>query len=466
MSIKVTTESFIKRAIEVHGDAYDYSEVDYVAAKYKVKIKCIKHDRVFEMLPANHVSHEQGCPVCRRQKSADKQRKTKNEFIEESVLLHGDRFDYSLVDYLNHKTKVKIKCIKHDLIFEQRPSDHLRSKQGCPLCYKEHSSTRQRDTSEIFIEKSKLKFGNRFDYTNVEYVTAKVKVKLRCLKHDLWFDTTPDSHLRAPRHGERGVCFGGCPECRREVLGQYHKLSLEDFTKRSSEKHSNFYDYSRTLNFNNMHEKVEIICPEHGSFWQTPTNHLHNGFGCEKCAWVKIGNEHRLTQEEVISRFISSHGDKFNYDAVVYDGVYNPVKIWCNTHNEWFYQKPADHFHAVGCKKCIDKGFSVNKPAYFYINRVGDDVAVKVGITNVCPIGRAKVLDRKSSAYNIVKMFYFYHEDGKFISDLESEILNRFETGVVSKDKMSSGYTETIHIDKLPEIIDIVVYNFSNYKPD
>jgi hypothetical protein len=459
MSIKVTTESFIQKAIEVHGDAYDYSEVEYTKAVVAVKVRCKKHDHLFLIRPNVHLSKKQGCPICKVERMNARFKKPNSYFIDEAIATHGNRFDYSLVNYVNGRTKVKIRCIKHDLVFEQRPNDHLRSKQVCPLCYKEHSSTIQRDTSEIFIEKSKLKYGGKFDYSFTDYVSAKVKVKLRCVKHDIVFETTPDSHLSK-------LSKGNCPECNRETQGQYHKLSLEDFIKRSLEKHNNFYDYSNTQSFKNMHEKVEVTCPDHGSFWQTPTNHLHNGFGCEKCAWVKIANERRLTQEEVISRFTSYHGDKFNYTEVVYDGVYSPVKIWCNTHNEWFYQKPVDHFSAVGCKKCVDKGFSVNKPAYFYINKVGNNVALKVGITNVCPIERAKVLDRKSSEYDIVNMFYFYHASGKFISDLESEILDRFDTGVVSKDKMSSGYTETIHIDKLPEIIDIVVYRFSNYKPD
>jgi hypothetical protein len=321
-------------------------------------------------------------------------------------------------------------------------------------------------TTETFIKRSKEKFGNTFDYSQADYVTAKVKVKLRCIKHDLWFETTPDSHLRNPKNGERGVVFGGCPECRREVLGQYHKLSVEDFARRSSEVHNNFYDYSKISEFKNMHETVEIVCPIHGSFFQTPTNHLHNAFGCAKCADIRTGQAIRLSQEEVIDRFKSVHGDRFGYSEVVYDGIYVPVKIWCKTHLDWFYQKPADHFSAVGCKKCVDKGFSTEKPAYFYINKVGDNVALKVGITNVCPIERAKVLDRKSSEYTVKNMFYFYHESGRFILDLETEVLNSFETGIVSKDKMSSGYTETIHIDKLPEIIDIVAYKFSNYKPE
>jgi hypothetical protein len=326
--------------------------------------------------------------------------------------------------------------------------------------------------TESFIKVSKRKYGEDwFDYSEVVYVKAKVKVKLRCKKHDIWFETTPDSHNRPPKNEERGVCFGGCPECRREVLGQYHRMSVEDFIIRSSEKHDNFYDYSKLTLPKNMHEKVEITCPLHGSFHQTPTNHLHNGFGCPQCANIASGLAKKLTQEEVIERFVKRHGDLYDYSEVVYDGYYIPVKIYCKTHDSYFYQKPTDHFTGSGCKQCIDKGYSREKAGYFYINKVSEDLAIKVGITNVCPLERAKVLNRKSRDHEIVNLFYFYHTDGDFIYKLESEVLGKFETGIIPKIEMESGYTETISTEHLPEIIDIVTLRFNQYpnvylKPD
>jgi hypothetical protein len=464
LSKKVTTADFIERAIAVHGDAYDYSETEYIKGHLKVTVRCIKHDHIFQISPCNHTSGKQGCPICRYEKSSDKGRKPLSTFVKEAEQVHGERFDYSFVEYKNSSTKIKIRCIEHNLTFEQIPSDHLYGKIGCKVCQSNHRSSIQRDTKDSFVAKSTAKFYDKFDYSLVDYVTAKVKVKLVCNSHGIVFEITPDSHLS-------GNSKGGCPECSREVMGQYHRMSVEDFITRASEKHSNFYDYSRLVLPKNMHEKVEIICPQHGSFHQTPTNHLHNGFGCSVCAAIERGLAFRLTQEEVIERFIERHGDKYDYSKVKYSMIYEPVTIYCKEHGVFFEQIPCNHFVGSGCKKCVDKGYSRDKSGYFYINKVSDNVALKVGITNVCPIERAKVLNRKSDTHEITNLFYFYHEDGDFIYKLEGEILKRFETGIVPKSEMSSGYTETVDCSHLPEIIDIVTLRFNQYpnvylKPD
>lgn len=311
--------------------------------------------------------------------------------------------------------------------------------------------------TESFIKYCLSKFGeDRFDYSKVEYKTAKTEVDIRCIEHDLWFRTQPYYH-----HSGKG----SCPECRREGLGQYHKLSVESFIERSRILHDNYYTYDNVTYFKNMHTNVTITCPIHGDFEQTPTNHLHNGYGCEKCAIIERGLAVRLQHEDVISRFIEKHGHSYDYSEVVYDGVYAPVKIYCKEHDNWFYQRPNDHFNSIGCKLCVDKGYSRDKSGYLYINKVGDNKAIKVGITNVCPIVRAKVLTRKSSIYHIEPLFYFYHQDGGFILDIESEILRKFPTGIIPKEHMTSGYTETIPCEYLPEIIDIIVYRFNENTP-
>lgn len=311
--------------------------------------------------------------------------------------------------------------------------------------------------TESFIRECILKFGNdRFDYSRVKYVTAKTNVELRCIKHDLWFQAQPYIH----RAGD-----GSCPLCMREKLGQYHRLSLEDFIQRSSILHDNKYTYDKVDTFKNAHTDVVITCKLHGDFTQSVNNHLYNGFGCPTCGYISISNNSRLEQEDVLERFRAKHGDKYCYSEVVYNGYYEPIKIFCKEHNNWFYQKAGDHFTGTGCKLCIDKGYSRDKAGYLYINKVGNNVALKVGITNVCPIERAKVLTRKSPTHHIEPLYYFYHENGGFIDDLETEILAKFPTGIISKADMNSGYTETISCEYLPQIIDTIVYKFNDYMP-
>jgi very-short-patch-repair endonuclease len=128
---KLTTEEFIKRAKEVHGDKYDYSLVDYKNMDTKVKIICPIHG-VFEQLPYDHLNGC-NCTFCRNILSGRaKNNNYKFTFIKRAKEIHGDRYDYSLIDYKKSEEKIKIICHKHG-IFEQTPHDHLCGR-GCPHC--------------------------------------------------------------------------------------------------------------------------------------------------------------------------------------------------------------------------------------------------------------------------------------------------------------------------------------------
>ena len=95
----ITTEDFIKKAKAVHGDKYDYSLVEYKNSRIKVKIICPIHG-IFEQAPGNHLLGA-GCPDC-----SGRKRSTTEEFIQRARAIHGDKYDYSLVDYKNNKTKI------------------------------------------------------------------------------------------------------------------------------------------------------------------------------------------------------------------------------------------------------------------------------------------------------------------------------------------------------------------------
>jgi len=132
-----TTEEFIERAKEVHGNKYDYSLSEYGKNnRDKVKIICHEHGE-FEQSPANHISHKNECPICSRSKCGEYHKKTNEQFIEKAIEVHGDKYDYSLVDYINSKTKVKIICHEHGE-FEQSPSSHIHQSAGCPICSYKH----------------------------------------------------------------------------------------------------------------------------------------------------------------------------------------------------------------------------------------------------------------------------------------------------------------------------------------
>jgi len=125
MSKKITTEDFIQKAKKVHVDRYDYSLVDYVDSKTNIKIICREHNYIFSQSPNKHLNGR-GCPKCVGKN------KTTEDFINKAKDVHKNKYEYSLTNYINSQTKVKIICSIHG-VFEQDTSNHL-SGQGCPVC--------------------------------------------------------------------------------------------------------------------------------------------------------------------------------------------------------------------------------------------------------------------------------------------------------------------------------------------
>lgn len=127
---ELTTNEFIAKAKKVHDNKYDYSLVEYINSHIKVKIICPIHG-VFEQQPNNHIQ-KQGCPKCGVIHRSEKQRSNTNDFINKSLKIHGNKYDYSLAEYKNCKTKIKIVCPDHGT-FEQIPLHHLNG-SGCYKC--------------------------------------------------------------------------------------------------------------------------------------------------------------------------------------------------------------------------------------------------------------------------------------------------------------------------------------------
>ena len=262
-------------------------------------------------------------------------------FIKKAKEKHGDKYDYSKVNYVNAKTKVCIICPKHGE-FWQAPYGHLNG-NGCSECAKENkkNNTNIKYTIDDFIKKAKEKHGDKYDYSKVNYVNIHTKVCIICPEHgEFW--QTPNKHLNG----------NGCKLCGIIKMKNKNKYTLEEFIKKSNKKHNHKYDYSKVdlLNYN-MKDKICIICPEHGEFWQTASNHLQ-GQGCSKCKNNKLSFERRLTNEQFIEKARKVHGDKYDYSKVDYINNHTKVCIICPEHGE-FWQTPNKHIDAKrGCHLC------------------------------------------------------------------------------------------------------------------
>lgn len=271
---KLTTEEFIAKAKAVHGDRYDYSKVEYVDYRSKVCIICPKHGEFWQR-PDIHLQGK-GCLKCGRERIAISSRKSLEQFLQDAKKVHGNRYDYSKVELVNYQTKVIIICPVHGE-FIQVPTLHLQG-SGCPKCGSERVSLRM--TTEGFIQKAKQIHGDRYDYSKVEYTGNKAKVCIICKEHgEFWQEAR--MHLSG--------C--GCPTC----AGR-KKMRTSDFIKKACSVHGDKYDYSKAVYKGNT-EKVCIICPKHGEFWQYASNHL-KGTGCPKCGFIISSSKQRIWTRE------------------------------------------------------------------------------------------------------------------------------------------------------------------------
>lgn len=192
---KLTTEEFIERAKNVHGNKYDYSLAEYKGTHEKIKIICPEHG-IFEQRPCDHL-HKQGCPYCKPNYP-----KTRENFLELAKQTHGDKYDYSNIKYVNWKTPFEIKCKTCGNIFKQSPELHISRKHGCPACGNLKSIKNRTKSKEQFIEEAKILFKDKYDYSKVNYIGANNKVEIVCKQHGSFF-VTPHHHLS----------FVGCPIC-------------------------------------------------------------------------------------------------------------------------------------------------------------------------------------------------------------------------------------------------------------
>jgi len=199
----------------------------------------------------------------------------KQIFIEKAKQIHGDKYDYSKVNYINNRTKICIICPIHGE-FWQRPYSHLQGK-GCIYC-----GGKNKRTTKEFIENAKKIHGGKYDYSKVEYKGHNEKVCIICPIHgEFW--QTPNNHLQGK----------GCQKCARENANKYRIISINEFVTRANAIHSRRYKYI-AKEIKNEKEKIDIICPIHGKFSQEINSHLQ-GHGCPKCS---IGVS--LQEQEII----------------------------------------------------------------------------------------------------------------------------------------------------------------------
>lgn len=254
----ISKNIFIEKAILKHGNKYDYNLLPCeITSAFKVKIICPLHG-CFEQRPSSHIMGY-GCLRC-----SGCNKKTSEEFIYESKTVHGDKYDYSEVEYKNSNSEVVILCKIHGN-FSQKAILHING-YGCPIC-----GGSKKYTLEQVIARIKDIHGEKYDCSKVVYNNSKTKITLVCKVHGD-FNILPNDIFTKK---------SGCNKCGIAVTALKCSSNVSDFIEKSNIVHYKKYDYSK-VEYKNTHKKVTIICPIHGEFKQAPSNHLI-GQGCCRC---------------------------------------------------------------------------------------------------------------------------------------------------------------------------------------
>ncbi len=406
---KRSTPSFIGEAKKIHGEKYDYSKTEYINDGSKdgttLTIICPVHGE-FKQRGAVHLKGA-GCNKCGHGETAKKRRKTQEDFIKEARNKHGEKYDYSKAEYKGDKYKVEIICPEHGG-FWQSAGGHLQGK-GCISCYRNRQRIERTHDTDTFAEKAKKIHTQKYDYSKSNYKSAQTKIEIICPEHGSFWQT-PNGHLGGK----------GCKKCAADLASKRYRMTDAEFIAKAQSIHGDKYDY-RKVEYKLSRTKVEIICPVHGSFWQTPNSHV-SGLGCDKC-----GGTYTISREDAIHRAKKRHGDKYDYSKVVFKTIRDKVEIICPDHGS-FYQQMQSHFMKCGCPKCANYGFNPKLPSIIYFLKIQTVIATfwKIGITN------RTVKDRFRKDYDSIQSGWFWHGNGDAIWEAEQELLRQYQSHKLS----------------------------------
>jgi hypothetical protein len=198
-NIALTYSEFLGRAAKTHGSRYIYDENSYKDFTTKMRIECSEHGW-FKQKPHSHISMRTGCPKCGILQAAKSNEKGWGSVLNMFKEVHDDRYSYDESTYTDVSSKMKIKCYVHGW-FSQKPYQHY-SGSGCNKCAIIEVHEKQKIDFKEFKNRSQLKHGSRYNYSEGEYIDIFTPVKISCDKHGVFY--------QKPRDHYRG---SGCPKC-------------------------------------------------------------------------------------------------------------------------------------------------------------------------------------------------------------------------------------------------------------
>nr|QQV29495.1 hypothetical protein K-LCC10_0240 [Kaumoebavirus] len=370
---RVTFEQFVGRAVEKFGDVIDFDKNTYTSVNKTVDAKCKRCEYKWITTPNNILRPtSNGCPRCSGQA-----KKTFEMFLEDVKEIHGDIFEFDPATYTKVLENVSAKCKKCEHEWSANPHSMLRKDQpsGCPKC-----SGKLRKTFEMFVEDVKEVHGDIFEFERESYHSTQKRVNAACKKCDYKWSPFAQHFLRRDVPSGCSKCAGNARKTPQEII------------EMSRERHGGTYEY-REESITTTSKKMTVVCKQHGDFYQTPSDHIHGGYGCPSC---KTKNEAKI--KKIMETMFEESFPKGRYDflywettnknleldgyceelgiAFEYNGQqhYKFVEMWHKTEDKLEDQKARDRFRE---KKCQEEGISLVVIPYWLTEL--DDILDTIG---------------------------------------------------------------------------------------
>jgi hypothetical protein len=270
-----------------------------------------------------------------------------------------------------------------------------------------------------------------------------------------------------PNHGLQKVnktkfsSGSSCFKCGKDRASKVRTKSTEQFISEALSVHGDLYDYTNTV-YKGARSKVEIFCKNKNKYFTVMASEHLCGSRCY-CCFGNGSGYHSKTTSQFISEAEEVHGNLYDYSYVDYKRTNIKVCIKCNTSDIIFYQSPYSHLKGHGCNCCNKGTFNLQEPAHLYISywKLGDKSFIKVGITSKDPHTRFLAQQKRTSFKGeLIKEYDL--PTGKIAQSIETEILRKFKRSYATPEEFPDGWTETIDISQLQNIVDFVEEQYKN----
>ena len=298
MTKRLTVKEIINKCNIVHNHKYDYSKVIYKNAHTKVIVICHVHGE-FLITINNHLHNKRNCPDCVYIKFCKNCTSNTEEFIKSSIIIHGDKYDYSKVNYVSAIKKVEIICKKHGL-FLQMPSSHLSGK-GCSKCFFNSRSIHDVNSLHDFIEKGNLIHNNYYDYSESVFENVSSFTKIICPIHGL-FDQEIGSHLSG----------SGCIKCAKKSISNKEIKWLDSNNILEINRQYKLLINNKIIKVDGFDPSTNTIYEFYGDFWHGNPNIFRAD---------KINGINKKTYSELYRKTMDR-------EAAIKSAGYNFVCIW------------------------------------------------------------------------------------------------------------------------------------------